>query len=104
MSQKSSKSNYRRADLISLGAAFADLRRSRGFSQRALAERSGIAQSAISRFEAAKAPGMSVRALAILLNALGAFRPSQSGLEERPFDWLIVRIKDPPYDGDALDP
>ena len=39
-----------------LGTAFADLRRNRGLSQRAMAEIIGVSQSSISRFEAGKAP------------------------------------------------
>ena len=60
------------AALRAFGRAFAELRRGRGFSQRALAARTGVAQSSISRLEAGKAPWLSAKWIALMLVELGA--------------------------------
>ena len=56
--------------LIRLGATFARLRVSRGYSQGALGDRIGLSQASISRFETGKQPGLGVRWLARMMLVL----------------------------------
>lgn len=95
------------AGLVLLGFTFASLRRSHGYSQRALARRCALSQSSISRFEAGKAPWLSARYLARMLSALDiapaelAFTPGPIRSPAR--DWLLVAIEamnDAAIDGD----
>jgi transcriptional regulator with XRE-family HTH domain len=58
------------AALEALGEVLRELRAERGLSQSALAARSGLSQSTISRLEGGKAPGFKVVALARLLAGL----------------------------------
>ena len=61
-----------RAGLIMLGEAFSRLRGGQRMSQRELAQRIGLSQSSISRFEAGLAPGTRARHLARMLVVLRA--------------------------------
>jgi DNA-binding XRE family transcriptional regulator len=93
--------------LVLLGFIFASLRRSHGYSQRALAPRCGLSQSSISRFEAGKAPWLTARYLARMLSAL-EIAPAELAFTPGPIrsparDWLVVAIEaanDAGIDGD----
>jgi len=85
------------AGLVLLGFTFASLRRSHGYSQRALAPRCGLSQSSISRFEAGKAPWLTARYLARMLSAL-EIAPAELAFTPGPIrsparDWLLVAIE-----------
>ena len=85
------------AGLVLLGNTFATLRRSHGYSQRALAARCRLSQSSISRFENGKAPWLSALYLGRMLSARNiasaefGFRPRAIRWPAR--DWLLVAIE-----------
>ena len=72
------------AALREFGDMIRELRRSHGWTQRALARRCGVSQSTISRLEAGLAPGMGVVWVARLLAAM------QKDLGNDHVDWRLV--------------
>lgn len=70
--------------LLRLGATFARLRNSRGFSQGALADRIGVSQPSISRFETGKQPGFAARWLGRMMVVLEISSDELEEYAQRP--------------------
>ena len=75
---------------IAFGRMFRRARLMAGYSQRALAARSGVSQSVISRFERGMAPGMSVERLVILCDALAPHMPFGFCPHEHRCAWPLI--------------
>jgi transcriptional regulator with XRE-family HTH domain len=79
------------ADLRQFGRYFSLARRRAGMSQQRLADRSGVSQSMVSRFERGLAPAMGVRYLVALSNVLGQLFPLGVCPHDHDCGWQPVK-------------
>jgi transcriptional regulator with XRE-family HTH domain len=75
------------SELVAAGRLFWQARRRAGMSQQRLANRAGVSQSMISRFERGLAPAMGVRHLIALAGALGRIFPFGTCPHEHECGW-----------------